>query len=137
MRIFLSKLFGGSVLGVSHIYRDGDLNIYIKDGSLNIEGTSLPENSGDVYNPVIEKMEEMLSKGKKYDINVSLDEFNVSSSAHLMGLFHLYESDDSEGRRRINWYYRNGDKDMREAGEDYARRIKKNGNFEFNVIEKD
>ena len=57
--------------------------------------------------------------------NIDLEYFNVTSSKRILALLYkLNELSDDGIHVNVNWYYREGDEDMYEVGQDYAYMVK-------------
>lgn len=86
-------------------------------GKLELRGRSIPENSLDFYNPLMEWLDKyMAAPAGETNVYVQLEYFNTSSSKCLLDLFRRLEGLD---KVTIHWYYEEDDEDMLEAGEDY------------------
>jgi hypothetical protein len=90
-------------------------------GELRLKGRSIPENSIEFYKPLIDWLEEYISKPQSVTtLNIQLEYFNTSSSKCLLDLFKKLENLSKKGNEVvINWFYEEDDEDMLEAGEDY------------------
>lgn len=104
-----------------------------KTGVLEIADSSYPEYTKDIYEPVMSWLNKfLLQSGKKITFNFKLDYFNTSTSfrfqqiINMLNDYHL----EKKGEVTINWYYEDGDIDMKENGEDYAKDAK----VPFNMI---
>ncbi len=87
------------------------------NGSLELKGRSIPENSLEFYKPLIDWLERYSQTAEKEtNVHVQLEYFNTSSSKCLLDLFKRLES---LNKVFIHWYYEQDDEDMLEAGEDY------------------
>lgn len=94
------------------------VNFTADNGTLEIKGRSIPENSIEFYKPLIEWIEKYSKSPKdKTVVNVQLEYFNTSSSKCILDVFKRLEAIQNEVQ--INWYYEEDDEDMLEAGEDY------------------
>jgi hypothetical protein len=88
------------------------------EGTLEIKGRSIPENSLDFYKPLIDWVEQFnQASSGEVNVHVQLEYFNTSSSKCLLDLFKRLEG--FKDRVTIHWYYEQDDEDMLEAGEDY------------------
>ncbi len=90
-------------------------------GSVEIKGRSIPENSIEFYKPLVDWLEEY-SKGPASltKVNIQLEYFNTSSSKCILDVFKKLEAIyKAKNEVIINWYYEEDDEDMLEAGEDY------------------
>jgi hypothetical protein len=102
-------------------------------GLIEVEGRSIPENSIEFYNPLVDWLDEYAKEPKdKTEVNIRLEYFNTSSSKCILDVFKkleaIYKSDKDV---IINWYYEEDDEDMLEAGEDYQSILK----IPFKMIE--
>ena len=90
-------------------------------GLLEISGRSNPENTVEVYKPIVDWVEAyILNPGEKTTVNIKLEHFNTSSSKSLIGIFKRLEALKKEGREIIiNWHYDADDEDILEAGENF------------------
>lgn len=90
-------------------------------GLLEITGRSNPENTIDVFKPIVNWVEEYIQNpGEKTTLNIQLEHFNTSSSKSLIGIFKRFEAIKKEGRDVvINWHYEVDDEDILEAGENF------------------
>jgi hypothetical protein len=101
-------------------------------GLLEITGRSNPENTIEVFKPIVNWVEEYVQNpGEKTTINIQLDHFNTSSSKSLIGILKRLEAVKKEGRDIIiNWHYDADDEDILEAGENFESVIE----IPFNMI---
>jgi hypothetical protein len=104
-----------------------------ENGSMELRGRSIPENSVEFYQPLNEWFEAYAKVPKrKTVVNIKLEYFNTSSSKCILDLFKKLESlNGSSTEVIINWYFEQDDEDMEEAGEDYQAII----GLPFNMIE--
>lgn len=87
------------------------------NGTLELKGRSIPENSLEFYKPLIDWLDQYgESANSETNVHVQLEYFNTSSSKCLLDLFKRLES---LNKVVIHWYYEQDDEDMLEAGEDY------------------
>jgi len=87
------------------------------NGTLELKGRSIPENSLEFYKPLIDWLEAYSRNANgETNVHVQLEYFNTSSSKCLLDLFKRLEN---LSKVVIHWYYEQDDEDMLEAGEDY------------------
>ncbi|HUW04815.1 MAG TPA: DUF1987 domain-containing protein [Williamwhitmania sp.] len=88
-------------------------------------GKSLPENSNEFFNPILEWFKEYIQEpNKETVVTFKLDYFNTSSSKKLLELFFLLQELHRQKRSVIiNWYYQKEDDDMKESGEAFAEMV--------------
>ena len=87
------------------------------NGSLLIQGRSLPEDVNKLYNPLIEFVGTLDVPSVLF--NVNLDYFNTATSKKLMDLFRTLDANNNVGQVKINWYFEEGDDDSVEMAEIY------------------
>ncbi len=104
-----------------------------QNGSILIQGRSIPENSIEFYKPLVDVLDDYTNEPKeKTSVNIKLEYFNTSSSKCILDIFKKLEKVKNSGSETvINWYYETDDEDMLEAGEDYQAII----NIPFKMIE--
>jgi len=90
-------------------------------GYMQITGTSIPENSEEVYRPVLEWLVNYSEKPANQTLlDVRLDYFNTSSSKFLLEIMRLLKSIQDKGEKvQIRWFYYDDDPDMLESGQDF------------------
>ena len=87
-----------------------------------IKGSSIPENSGAVYEPIIEFLKEYKEDPKETTtFNVALSYFNTSSSKWILNILRLMKEILTKKQKEviINWFYEPEDEEMLEAANDY------------------
>ncbi len=92
------------------------------EGTLEIKGRSIPENSIEFYKPMVDWLDTYSTKSKPAtNVNIQLEYFNTSSSKCILDVFKKLEGIHKSGNSQIviNWHYEEDDEDMLEAGEDY------------------
>ena len=102
-------------------------------GIMEISESSYPEYTNEIYNPVLEWLEEYTEEpNKKLTFNFRLDYFNTSTSFRFQQVINLLNEyyTNKHGEVIVNWFYQDGDIDMLENGEDYAKDAK----MPFNLV---
>ena len=104
-----------------------------ENGSLKIEGRSIPENPGDFYEDLIDWIRKYFKNPRPvttFDLN--LEYVNSGSSKYLLGLFRVIKEEVQKGHKiNINWYYEEDDEAIQSLGEHYKTSLK----IPFNMIE--
>jgi len=97
------------------------VNFNFEDGSLLISGRSIPENSVEFYEPIIDWLDEYKSsKGEGLKMDIKLEYFNTSSSKCILDLFKkLEELNEAKKAIAVQWFFEEDDEDMEEAGQDF------------------
>ena len=104
-------------------------------GVLEMRGRSIPENSIEFFQPLIDWVDSYGSTPKaETRVDMKLEYFNTSSSKCILDLFKRLEKINSnDSAVIINWFYETDDEDMEEAGEDYAAIV----GLDFKILEID
>ncbi|MEA2042850.1 MAG: DUF1987 domain-containing protein [Bacteroidota bacterium] len=110
-----------------------EVSFSAETGIIEVEGRSIPENSIEFYEPLVDWLDKYGETPKqKTEVNIRLEYFNTSSSKCILDVFKkletIYKNDQEV---IINWYYEEDDEDMLEAGEDYQSILK----IPFKMIE--
>lgn len=113
----------------------------IDNRKFEIAGCSRPENVREFYMPVINWFESALDKTEEVktklstdgtvDFDFKLSYFNSASAKFILDiLLYINQLHNSDIDIKINWYYEEGDEDMRDVGEELAEMV----DFEFKYI---
>ncbi len=113
----------------------------IESRKLEISGCSRPENVREFYMPVINWFEKTVENGESVRAQLDDDEvlnfdfklsyFNSASAKFILDILLYINQLHSKGVNiKINWYYEEGDEDMRDVGEELAEMV----DFEFKYI---
>lgn len=104
-----------------------------KNGTLELKGRSIPENSVEFYKPLNDWIDAYSESPQgKTSVDIKLEYFNTSSSKCILDLFKKLEGINGSGTDvSINWYFEEDDEDMEEAGQDYQAII----SLPFKIIE--
>lgn len=103
-----------------------------KNQLMDIRGKSCLENPLNFYNYIYGSIEKY-TEGNMHQLttNIAFEYFNTSSSKCIYVLLKKLACMHEEGYQvKINWYFEDGDMDMKEAGEDLNSFF----NLEFNFI---
>lgn len=92
------------------------------DNKFEISGRSLPEDVTTFYNPVLDWFDNYsLAPNDSTNMVFKMDYFNTASSKLILDiLMKLEELSENGNQVKVEWYYREDDEDMEEAGEEYA-----------------
>ena len=91
------------------------------DGSLSLEGRSIPENVLTFYDPLIEFGRNLTNVDVQFKVN--LEYFNTATSKKLMELFKTLDANNKIGKIMIHWHFEEGDEDCAEMGEIYEESL--------------
>ncbi len=106
-----------------------------------MEGNSRPENVRDFFYPIIDTLKEhfdaLIRKANKNDdepifnFNFKLEYFNSASAKFISDILVIVKNcNENNVKIKVNWYFEDGDEDMKEVGEDFSDMI----TFPFNFI---
>ena len=103
------------------------------EGTVEIKGRSIPENSIEFYRVLVNWLEEYTKEPQEQtQVNIQLEYFNTSSSKCILDVFKKLEAIHKINQGvTINWFYDEDDEDMLEAGQDYESIIR----IPFKMIE--
>lgn len=92
------------------------------DSILSIEGKSYPEDTREFYEPVLTWLKNFSDTSPKNITAVfKLKYFNSSSYKPLFDIIQLLcNLKNQQTSVSIQWHYRDGDEDMKEAGEEFS-----------------
>lgn len=95
-------------------------------GKMELVGRSIPENSFQFYDPLLQWLDEYAKNPRELTQFVfKLDYFNTSSSMYILGILKKLEKLHQEGKKvQVLWYYDAEDEDMLQTGEDLKQIVK-------------
>jgi hypothetical protein len=101
-------------------------------GRLHLGGDSYPENSFELFGPVIQWVDDYLSStDRALAITLDLQYLNTSSVKAVMDIFDLLESAHAGGRDvAVTWYYDSRNERVGELAEEF----KEDCTFPFSVV---
>jgi len=101
------------------IILDKDCNVFV------FRGKSLPENPMGFYKPILNWIDEYaMQPNDNTQVNFMMIYFNTSSSKIFLDIMKKFESINRSGSQcSINWYYKEDDEEILEAGEIYSERV--------------
>ena len=104
---------------ISGTTKTPEVAFLVLDKKLTLTGRSIPENSIQFYEPLLNWANDFCSSNPgQIEVHVKLEYFNTSSSKCLMDLLKRIENCECDAE--VYWYFEEEDEDMQEAGEDYA-----------------
>ncbi len=91
------------------------------NGIFEISGRSLPEDTQEFYEPILEWIEGYAeSPNSKTEFVFKLEYFNTASSKLILDVLSALEDIDGMS---ILWYFHEDDEDMEEAGEEFSELV--------------
>ena len=96
------------------------INFNKDTGTLDMAGSSYPENALEFFNPIISWIKKYIAEVKKGIVmNIRLNYLNTSSTKCILDIFEIFEQyHQAGGEVKINWYYAEDDEDIMETGEE-------------------
>ena len=97
-----------------------------ESGVFEISGRSIPENSTDFYDPLLNWLDKYIEAPQEMtNVTINLEYFNTSSSKCLIEIFRRFEKLKINGNSiNVKWFYEEEDEDMFESGQDFREIIK-------------
>lgn len=91
------------------------------NGIFEISGRSLPEDSAEFYQPVLDWLDEYGSTPNPETVFIfKLEYFNTASSKLILDILSKLETIDNT---TISWYFHEDDEDMEEAGVEFSELV--------------
>lgn len=102
------------------------------NGTLVLRGDSYPENSFELFGPVIQWVDDFLTTGTAaLTLTLELQYLNTSSVKAVMDIFDLLEAAHGAGRQvSVTWYYDSRNERVGELAEEF----KEDCTFPFSVV---
>jgi hypothetical protein len=102
-------------------------------GIVEMRGDSYPENSYELFSPILNWLDAFLQTGgKPLRMNLHLLYLNTSSVKAMMDIFDLLEEAHGEGREvTVNWYYDQQNERVAELAEEF----REDYTFPFDIVE--
>ncbi len=99
------------------------------NGIFEISGRSLPEDSAEFYQPIIDWLDRYAAEANADSTFIfKLEYFNTASSKLILDVLSKLEDIQSS---KVMWYFHEDDEDMEEAGEEFSELVEVP--FEFNT----
>ncbi len=104
----------------------------VDTGVIELVGTSYPEDAVVFFELIFQWLENFIKEVKKpVIVNLKIDYINSSSTKCMFDLMEIVEDYfKNGGDATINWYHKNNDFDMEEAGKEF----KEDFDFPFAII---
>ncbi len=99
------------------------------NGIFEISGRSLPEDSAEFYQPILDWLDKYAQTPNEKSIFVfKLEYFNTASSKLILDVLSKIEDIDNA---EVHWYFHEDDEDMEEAGQEFSELVEVP--FEFSL----
>ncbi len=114
------------VFNVKRTFNTPEVELLPMEGILKIEGRSIPEDPGEYYDIIIEKVEEYYKNPQKTTrFEIKLEYINSGSSKYMLELLRIAKKYYDQGYDCIvNWFYEEDDESILELGQHYKNTIK-------------
>lgn len=91
------------------------------NGIFEISGRSLPEDSAEYYQPILDWLDEYSKSPNPETVFIfKLEYFNTASSKLILDILSKLETIDNT---TISWFYHEDDEDMEEAGTEFSELV--------------
>ncbi len=106
---------------VSKTFNTPEIFFSPSEGLLKIEGRSIPEDPGEFYEDLLEKLRVYYnSPAEVTKIDIKLEYINSGSSKYLLELLRIVKLNYEKGKDcLIKWYYEEDDESIQELGQHY------------------
>jgi len=102
-----------------------EVDLNQNNNAFTITGRSFPEDPFSFYQPIIGWLKDYVKNPKTETVfEFKLDYFNTASSKQIFELFLVLERLAKKNSLKIKWFYREGDTDMYNSGDIFAKLIK-------------
>ena len=103
-------------------YDTPDVILNAEEGVFEISGRSYPDGTADFYIPILEWINKYVENpNSETKFTFKLDYFNSSSYKPFLDILVKLGKLNSNGNSvTIQWYYKDGDWDIKEAGEEFS-----------------
>ncbi len=96
-----------------------------EEGYLKIEGRSIPEDPGEFFEAIIEKLKAYYQEPKKLTrVDIKLEYINSGSSKYLLELMRILKRNYDNGHDCVvHWYFEEDDESIQELGQHYQTTV--------------
>lgn len=118
---------------INKTFNTPEVELLPAEGIIKIEGRSIPEDPGDFYNTIIEKLEEYYQNPLEITrLDFRLEYINSGSSKYILELLRTVKRFYENGKDCIvNWYYEEDDESIQELGQHFKNTVQ----VPFNIID--
>lgn len=118
----LSKVIFMEAIILKGTYDTPDVILNAEEGVFEISGRSYPEDTAEFYIPILEWINKYVENpNAETKFTFKLDYFNSSSYKPFLDILVKLGKLNSNGNSvTIQWYYKDGDWDIKEAGEEFS-----------------
>ncbi len=111
---------------IKRTFNTPEVELIPSEGILRIEGRSIPEDPGEYFEIIIQKLQEYYKNPQKVTrIDIKLEYINSGSSKYMLELLRVAKSHYEQGCEcTVNWFYEEDDESILELGQHYKNTIK-------------
>jgi hypothetical protein len=111
---------------VKRTFNTPEVELKPSEGILRIEGRSIPEDPGEYYDIILQKLEDYYRNPQKITrIDIKLEYINSGSSKYMLELLRIVKRNYDNGADcTVNWFYEEDDESILELGQHYRNTIK-------------
>ncbi len=113
-------------LFIKKTFNTPEVELKPSEGILRIEGRSIPEDPGEYFEVILQKLQDYYQEPSKLTrVNIKLEYINSGSSKYLLELLRLIKDYHGKGNEcEINWHYEEDDESILELGQHYRNTLK-------------
>ncbi|MBU0764218.1 MAG: DUF1987 domain-containing protein [Bacteroidetes bacterium] len=101
-----------------------EIRFCAESGVLEFSGSSYPEDPFEFYEPSVIWLSEYIRTGRPLVCRFRLDYYNTSSSKQILDIIDMLEEYfQNGGKVEAEWYYKEGDDEIRDTGDDFFEGI--------------
>ena len=111
---------------IKKAFNTPEVELRPSEGTLKMEGRSIPEDPGAYFDIIIKKLKEYYQNPQKLThLDIKLEYINSGSSKYMLELLRIVKLNHGKGHDCIiNWYYEEDDESILELGQHYQNSIK-------------
>ncbi|MCF8225205.1 MAG: DUF1987 domain-containing protein [Bacteroidales bacterium] len=112
-------------LYISKTANTPEVKFSAKNGELNIEGRSIPEDPSEFYDKMIDWLKKyFLDPGEETVMNIMLEYINSGSSKSMLELLRILKQEYEKGNSiKVRWFYEEDDESIEDLGNHYMQTI--------------
>lgn len=112
-------------LEIEGAFKNPTVSFDANAGLLKLEGKSIPERTGEFYQPLLDWIEEYLSEDKEMTtVDLNLEYCNSASTRYVLDILEKFEAFAKKGNTvTVIWKYEEDDEDMRDLGQSYQESL--------------
>ena len=111
---------------IKKTFNTPEIQIIASEGTIRIEGRSIPEDPGDFFERIIQQVNEYYHQPQILTkIDIKLEYVNSGSSKFLLEILRIIRRNYESGHDCIvNWYFEEDDESIQELGIHYQNTLK-------------